>query len=171
MNQIDLMARRNKSERDVKTAELFALESVLGFLDQLNIESYPLLRLMGSMTDALSHQHTREGRRNVADGQKELRAYALAAVELLEKGGMPRGKAEREIERRFEEAGHELAASTLRHWCEDFAGETDDAKRLQAILKAYTPGAIPGPFLGEKPAHWQAAGVVLRELDLILRLE
>jgi hypothetical protein len=46
-----------------------------------------------------------------------------------------------------------------------------ESLRFQAILKAYTPGAIPSLFLGEKPAHWQAAGVVLRELNIILRLE
>ena len=90
MNQIDIMARRDKSKRNAKLAEVFALEAVLGFLDQLNIESYPLLRLMGAMAAALSHPHTRKGRPKSPDGQKELRGYALAALELLVKGGMPR---------------------------------------------------------------------------------
>jgi hypothetical protein len=169
MNQVDAEARRgNKTEQ--KVAEFRAFTAVLDFLDQLKIESFPLIRVWRSMADALNAPARGRGHPKISDDTKDLRAHALAAAKLLARGGMPPIEADQEIETRFKEAGIELPPSTLRNWRDDFRGNTTEAKRLRALLKEHEPSAAHKLALGDKPAHWMAAGGVLRELDFLLRL-
>jgi hypothetical protein len=90
---------------------------------------------------------------------------------------MPNQKAEQAIERRLEEAGIAFSASTLSNWRSAFKGNTPEAKKLEAVLKEFRPDAAHKLMLGEKnmpgekKANRLAAGDVLRELDVLLRLE
>jgi hypothetical protein len=168
MNETDILAKREKHRQLAKYAESLSLEAVLAFLDQLNIESYPLLRLWDCIaTEARGRR--RVGQPSKSEHKIEARAYALLAAEMLVTGGMPADKADEEIVTRFAEAGIELAPSTLRHWRDDFRGKTDGAKRLRALRKEYGPRGLDGLMHNAK-AHWKAAGIVLRELDVLVRL-
>src|SRR5262249_4297851 len=108
------------------------------------------------------------GRPKTSDDTRELRAYALAAMDLLEKGGMPADKAEEEIRLRFKEAGVNLARSALRNWRNECGGfRKPGAKALRAVMEQYAPDASRK---ADKPAHWIAAGSVPRELDILIHL-
>jgi hypothetical protein len=170
MNRIDIEAKRN-NPLETKLAEFGALEAVLDFLDQFEIESFPLLRLWTRMAGTLDRGEKRggRGRRERSDDTWDLRAHALVAMDFLEKGGMPPEKAEEEIRLRFEEAGAPLAESALEHWHDDCTGRGPGAKTRQAVMKEYEPSAKQKLIMG-KQAYWLAAGSVLRMLDFLIRL-
>jgi hypothetical protein len=172
MNRIDIEARRNKSKHKMKLAEFGALQAVLELLDQLKIESFPLIRLWMSASDAITKPVKKRGHPETSDDEKDLRVHALLAAEFLERGGMPADKAYEAIEARFSDAGRPLAKSALRNWRNDFCGEhASDAKVLKDVLKEYEPDAVVRLMSNDiKAAYWRAAGYLLSELDFLIRV-
>jgi len=179
-------ARSIKFELADKVATSHALDAVLAFLDQLGIESYPLLRLWGAVDKAIEggsdpltepirvkgRKRGKKGEHKATDQTKEIEITAALAMELICKAGGHIDEAQKEVRERMASSGYPVAKTTVKNWREKkFIGASERAEEFHELLKRHEPSGAHGLMgVGNAEAYRLAANRVLRELDLQCRL-